>query len=308
MIEKLKKKVLIITSSIDLTTDYIIDLYKNKVDFYRMDVDNFSEYEIIIGDKNDWIIYSTYWKSSLKKKDLYSIYYRKPRLPDLSSYEYVYQNMIAKDIITLINGIVDDFDGKVLTKPYILRKTENKIFQLLYAKRNGFTVPKSFIGNSNEAAKIYSGKKSIIKPISIGKVNCGNEVEIYQTSYLSEIEEDISLTPVYLQNYIYKNYEIRMTYINGCFFPVRIDSKDKLDWRKNYSGHVYSIVDCPKDIINKCNCLLDDFDLKFGAFDFIVNENGEWVFLEVNPNGQWQWLEQALKLPISEKIIEYLIN
>lgn len=216
--------------------------------------------------------------------------------------------MIAKDIIALVNGIVDDYEGKVLTKPYILRKTENKVFQLLYAEKKGLSIPKSFIGNSNKAASTFLGTESIIKPLTTGKLISYNKTEIYQTNYFTEFDDDIAKTPIYLQEYENKKYEVRLTYINGFFFAVRIDSEDKLDWRKNYFGLKYSVIECPKPIANLCIKLLESFDLNFGAFDFIVNEYGEWVFLEVNPNGQWQWLEQKLKLPISEKIVNYLIE
>ena len=53
--------------------------------------------------------------------------------------------------------------------------------------------------------------------------------------------------------------------------------------------------------------LSDDFSLVFGAFDFIITPEGQWIFLEVNPNGQWLWLEQNLGLDISKRIVEYLI-
>lgn len=300
------KKILIITSSIDCTVDYIINKYRDSAEFYRFDIDMFSEYEIVIGGNRQWVIRCDKWE--LEKKDLYSIYYRKPRIPKLDEYEYDYRSMIAKDIISLVNGIVDDFEGKVLTKPYILRKTENKVFQLLYAEKNGLLIPKSFIGNSNEKALKFFEEKSIIKPLTTGKLVRHKGIEIYQTNYFTEFDDNIALTPIYLQEYENKKYEVRLTYIDGSFFTVRIDSEDKLDWRKDYSGLKYSIIECPKAIANLCVRLLKSFELAYGAFDFIVNENDEWVFLEVNPNGQWQWLEQKLELPISEKIVEYLVK
>jgi D-alanine-D-alanine ligase-like ATP-grasp enzyme len=52
--------------------------------------------------------------------------------------------------------------------------------------------------------------------------------------------------------------------------------------------------------------MMEDFHIVFGAFDFIVTPDDEWVFLEVNPNGQWLWLEESLQLDISQKIVEYL--
>lgn len=300
------KKILIITSSIDCTIDYILNKYRDTAEFYRFDIDMFSEYEIVIGGNRQWVICCDKWK--LQKKDLYSIYYRKPRIPNLDEYEYAYRSMIAKDIISLVNGIVDDFEGKVLTKPYILRKTENKVFQLLYAEKNGFLIPKSFIGNSNEKALKFFEEKSIIKPLTTGKLVRNKATEIYQTNYFTEFNDNIALTPIYLQEYKNKKYEVRLTYIDGSFFTVRIDSKDKLDWRKDYSGLKYSIIECPKDVATLCVRLLESFEMVYGAFDFIVNENDQWIFLEVNPNGQWQWLEQKLELPISERIVEYLIK
>ena len=50
------------------------------------------------------------------------------------------------------------------------------------------------------------------------------------------------------------------------------------------------------------------YNLNFGAFDYIVTPENEWIFLELNPNGQWLWLEEALNLDISEKIINYLLG
>ena len=60
--------------------------------------------------------------------------------------------MIAKDIISLINGIVDDFEGKVLTKPYILRKTENKTFSYFTLFVKDFNFPNHIL----ETVKIFA--------------------------------------------------------------------------------------------------------------------------------------------------------
>lgn len=300
------KKILIITSSIDCTVDYIVEKYKNSAEYYRFDVDKFSEYEIAIENKNQWTIKCNKWM--LKKEDLYSIYYRKPRLPKLDTFEYDYHGMVARDIMALLNGIVDDFEGKVLSKPSLLRKTENKVFQLLYAQKNGLNIPKSYIGNSNKCVSDFLVTKSIIKPLTTGKIIKHSGIELFHTNYISTLDDDISLSPVYLQEYENKKYEVRLTVINSSLFTVRIDSEDKLDWRRNYDNIRYTLIECPKNIEILCLNILNDFGLKYGAFDFIVNTNDDWVFLEVNPNGQWQWLEVELNLSISKEIINYLIN
>ena len=47
-----------------------------------------------------------------------------------------YHLLIQRDIISIINGIVDSFHGKVITKPSILRKTENKVYQMVYVSKH----------------------------------------------------------------------------------------------------------------------------------------------------------------------------
>jgi D-alanine-D-alanine ligase-like ATP-grasp enzyme len=47
-------------------------------------------------------------------------------------------------------------------------------------------------------------------------------------------------------------------------------------------------------------------DLRFGALDFLVTPEGEWVFLEINPNGQWAWIEENTGLPITSAIADIL--
>lgn len=306
--ETILKNILIITSSIDATVEYIINKFMDIANFYRLDVDLLGKYEISIGNEFEWTIKCLDWKIILFKKDVHSIYYRKPKFPNLNEFELEYRRMISYDIIALINGIVDSFDGKVLTKPSVLRKCENKTYQIIYAMKNDFLIPKSFIGNDNNEMQMYAENNTIIKPLSIGKIYKKDKYEVYQTSYFDKYEEDISLTPIYLQRYEEKKYEVRLTIINSKYFSVKIQSSNSLDWRKGDANNKYSIIDVPDVILKKSLKMLTDFDLNFGAFDFIVNPKDEWIFLEVNPNGQWQWLEHELNLSISNEIVSFLLE
>lgn len=299
------KKILIITSSIDETASYIIRKYSDLADFFRVNVDKFSEYRFCIGN-DDWSISDKY--ATINSENIYSIYYRKPMLPDLRIYDPQYHLLIQRDIISIINGIVDSFHGKVITKPSILRKTENKVYQMVYVSKHGWNIPKSYIGNDKLISNEYTKSLSIIKPLTTGKTYGQNGWELYQTNIFRGIEEDIDLTPVYLQHYIPKQYEVRITIIAKEVYAVRIDTKNKIDWRLDYQNHKYTLIACPENVIRKCYQMMTDFNLIFGAFDFIVTPENEWIFLEVNPNGQWLWLEQSLSLDISKKILDNLIS
>ena len=298
------KRILIITSSIDETASYIIRRYSDLADFFRVNVDKFSEYRFCI-ENDGWSISDKY--ATINSESIYSIYYRKPMLPDLRMYDPQYHLLIQRDIISIINGIVDSFGGRVITKPSILRKTENKVYQMIYASKHGWDIPKSYIGNDKLISNEYTKSLSIIKPLTTGKTYGKNGWELYQTNIFRGIEEDIDFTPVYLQHYIPKQYEVRITIIAKEVYAVRIDTKNKIDWRLDYQNHKYTLIACPENVIRKCYQMMTDFNLIFGAFDFIVTPENEWIFLEVNPNGQWLWLEQSLSLDISKRILDNLI-
>jgi len=47
-------------------------------------------------------------------------------------------------------------------------------------------------------------------------------------------------------------------------------------------------------------------DVVFGAFDFVIEPNGAWRFLECNANGQWLWLEHEVGLSIASALADLL--
>lgn len=171
----------------------------------------------------------------------------------------------------------------------------------------GFEFANSSIGTSVDNINDVISSGGIIKPLTTGKIVNGQKCELIQTSRIDTyIEEDISLTPIYVQEYVEKYYELRITIVDDKIYPVRIDAYNIVDWRVNQEYNKYSLVDIPKNIENKCLEMLKILNLKFGAFDFIVNKKEEFIFLEVNPNGQWLWLEEILDLNISQEIVRYL--
>ena len=51
---------------------------------------------------------------------------------------------------------------------------------------------------------------------------------------------------------------------------------------------------------------LKHLNIPFGAFDFILTPENEFVFLECNPNGQWLWIEELTGMTISQSIANWL--
>ena len=297
-------KILIITCSYDKTIDYIIEKNKYRANFFRFNVDLFADYGITISNSY-WEI--SYRNNTINSNTSLSIYYRKPTFPDTSDFAPEYRRIINSDILAIIDGLANSFSGVVLTKPYLLRQAENKIFQLIYAKSHSILMPKSFIGN-NDYWKCINDQR-IIKPISVGKIETSSGIAIIQTNLMHENDsyDSPELTPVYIQEYIKKSFEVRITVVDDDFFAVKIVSDNMIDWRAG-NNNQYEIIDIPIEIKKCIKMMMKDFQLRFGAIDYIVDVDGKWYFLEINPNGQWQWLECILGLSISDSIMNMLLG
>ncbi len=80
------------------------------------------------------------------------------------------------------------------------------------------------------------------------------------------------------------------------------------DWRADYRNLRYESVPVPEQVRLGMVAYLDRFGLSFGAFDFVVDPDGAWWFLECNPNGQWLWLQDEARQPIATAVAALLAD
>lgn len=305
------KSILIITNSFDKTATYIEKTYGNLAHFFRLNVDKINQYDITV--RQDKIsIKDLTSKQSISSEKIYSVYYRKISFPALSEYDSSYHLLMKSEIYSLIRGIADTVGSRALTRPSVLAKADNKIVQLKVAQECGLLVINSLITNNNFEAKKFIGNNDanfIVKPLSTGKIYYQNKIETIQTN-LVENKKILNLEkcPSYFQNYVKKSFELRITVVNGHLFPVKIISKDKIDWRSYKNQIEYYKAKVPVNIEQSIRKMMFNLNIKFAAFDFIVGTDNKYYFLELNANGQWQWLEKALNIPISLEIVRYLLG
>jgi glutathione synthase/RimK-type ligase-like ATP-grasp enzyme len=101
----------------------------------------------------------------------------------------------------------------------------------------------------------------------------------------------------------------RLTVVGGRMLAAAIHARSsaaELDWRADQQALAYETVEAPAEVAGGVARLMAALGLRFGALDFLVTHEGEWVFLEINPNGQWAFVEQATGLPIAAAIAEAL--
>ncbi len=196
---------------------------------------------------------------------------------------------------------------------------ENKYRQYSVARKMDLRIPnficsndKIFLANQfNDTEKVikfmnqefFRTEKGLYKGIYV------NKISITDLTKFSELGEN----PIILQDYIQKKYEVRYTVVGDDHFVCMIESQlSKIadtDWRRyDLANTPHSIIVPPEDIKEKITNFMRNFNLNYGAIDFIVSKDNDWYFLELNSMGQFLWIEDLTGLEISQSIAKWLIN
>ncbi|AGS80463.1 MvdC/MvdD family ATP grasp protein [Leptospira alstonii] len=317
-------KVLIITNKEDVTVDFVINkLIHLNANYLRLNTEELGSEIFIKIDpiKGEVLIKENSKKEALDLSTFDTVYYRRPKLPtgpnSLTNGELHFFSQELNVILEYINVFLDN--KLWLNKISNIRKAENKINQLSVAKNIGFTIPISLITNLPKEANAFINytERSILKPLKVGlieeeqlssKIVYTNEVN----QYFRDNIDRVGLLPVYLQEKIEKQFDIRVTIVGNKIFAAQIDSQSdetsKTDWRASRNILPHQRIQLPAKIERYCLELMKHFELNFAAIDLVLDKNDNYIFLEINPNGQWAWIEKILEYPISDSIARFLIS
>lgn len=314
-------KVLIITNKSDLTSDFIVKRLKERsISFYRFNTEELCKSVFVTFDfhKNVFILSDTILSRQFNIKEFSAVYFRRPELPNIN-----HDGLSSGEIQFLRNEFYYTLEGlyKILkdlywvSPVYAIREAENKIYQLELAKSVGFCIPDSIITNIyTDSLDFYNRNESncIIKPIKSGLIEDVNTPKVVFTNLLKENpqREQIELSPNFFQAHIKKTYDVRVTMVGDKAFAVLIDSQNNcetlVDWRRGEFLLKHTKIELSDKILKQCIALLKTLHLRFGAIDFILDTNEDFIFLEINPNGQWAWIEKQTGYDISNEIVNLL--
>lgn len=299
--------ILIISHTLDFTTDIIIDkLNKRNEPYYRLNT-NFPK-------SSDLSINFNYEEISSIRKEIKSIWIRRFLSPEFdNNLENI--DWMKKEFKAFIYNYINSFDLKIMSDPYSIDRAENKSFQLLIAQKLGFNIPKTLISsNKFEIIKFINSSQGryIIKPIYFNRLHDENGdyhifTNIISESDLSKIETSFEFPSIY-QEFIEKDYDIRVTVVGNDIFSAVVKSQQnditKIDWRRERIK--FEKYELPIELKNLCLEIVKSLGLNFGAIDLVKSIDGNYYFLEINPNGQWGWIEYDTDLQISDSIINWL--
>lgn len=316
--------ILIISDKHDVHADIVeekIRQCEREVFRLNLDVESLKK-AVITYDKNSWTIRQNDKKANSNDFDV--VWFRRAFV------ELLLEEKDSRDPNFLIwknewNKVLLGFYLSISDKPCLcpLKQSyaaENKFLQVSIAKEIGFNLPNNITTNDKKRLLDFTNDNGNNVVFKLHHQDFYKVDDSYKGIYVNKVTTDMlqefkdeGENPVTLQEYIDKSYEVRYTVVGTEHFCCRIDSQSssisKIDWRRyDIPNTPHYRIEAPDEIKTMVNRLIEKLDINYGAIDFIVNENNEWVFLEINPMGQWLWIEDLTGLEISAAICNWLIT
>ncbi|WP_019217965.1 hypothetical protein [Legionella tunisiensis] len=201
-------------------------------------------------------------------------------------------------------------------------RANSKLLQLKIATQCGMIIPTTLCSNDPKDIRYfllkYEEEGVIYKSLCANFWFEENKIKIAYTSKINFLDlprnKLLQLVPGIFQREVKKKYELRITCFGDYIVAAKLNSQrhpeGKIDWRAIPEGKMsIEPYKLPIELENKIREFMQTLGIVFGAFDFIVTPEGDYVFLEVNEQGQFLWLEEySSSFPMLDIFTNFLIN
>lgn len=312
--------VLILAREIEPQVDRVVEeLVARNVPVFRSDLAAFPQTLTLDAwlEPDGWNGTLATERRCVRLREIRSVWYRHPshfKLPEGMSRPE--RRHAAAEARVGVAGVLCSLDA--LWVNYPSREADAlKPRQLDVARRCGLRVPRSLVTNTALGVRNFAAR--VGGPLAGKNLSAASVVESnhLQTAYtrrlgpaeladLSGVETTAHLFQQYIDN---KAFEVRVTVVGERVFAAAIHAGSeaaRIDFRADYANLEYSAIDVPPPVRTGMLAFMRAFGLSFGAFDFAVTTDGEWIMFECNPFGQYGWLEDALDLPITSALADLL--
>jgi hypothetical protein len=258
--------------------------------------------------------------NQLKKDSIKSIWYRKYETYQLDEYSdnITILNSLFKEYFFYLNHLHRYFDGIRALGNGFHSMDPDKLFVLETAKKRDLFIP-DYIVTTQKSELIEFKKRHeliITKPIREGiTVNLSPEYKgtMYTSLVTDEIIDELPSTffPSLFQEYIKKEIELRIFYLDGKFYSTGVFSQLKgefVDYRyKNRERNQRMVVfKLPDEIELKLKQLMCDLNLNTGSIDMIKTKDFKYAFLEVNPVGLYDEISDNCNYYLDKEVSRWL--
>lgn len=233
-------------------------------------------------------------------EDVHAVWYRSPeayKMPDeLSVPEQQHALLEAK---YGLGGVLSSLPAFWVNHPARMADAAYKPVQLIRAHECGLTVPDTFITNEADMVRRFAAEGRTITKL-LGS-NTISEEGTRKLSWTRVLDADdladlrgVEVTTHLVQRWVPKSFEVRVIAMGEHLTAAAIhagNATSYVDWRSDYDALTYDLIDPPTEVTEGIHALMRAFGLVYGALDFVVTPEGDWVFLEINPAGQYGWIE-----------------
>ncbi|HUW09170.1 MAG TPA: hypothetical protein VM537_05535 [Anaerolineae bacterium] len=312
------------TNRSDHTADFgVVEMQRRGVPYFRFNTEDFPHAtrtslrfasEGITGGL-------TTTKGTVRLGDIHSVWFRRPLMPTPAReiVEPRARQFSTVESLAYIEGLWRTLDCFWVSKPDRIRAAESKLLQLKIARDLGFSIPNTLVTSDPDEARDFlaATNKVVYKPLRQSRLQHQRGAMLIFTSvvhdsHVSQLEA-VKYAPCIFQEYVPKQFEVRLTVFGTQVFATEIHSQTtedaKDDWRRSPARAVpHRAHTLPQKVEAKCVQLVETLGLAFGAIDMVLTPQGEYVFLEINPNGQWAWIEQRTGQRMSRSLVDLLVD
>ncbi|HAA17483.1 MAG TPA: grasp-with-spasm system ATP-grasp peptide maturase [Cytophagales bacterium] len=254
-------------------------------------------------------------ETTLHSKEIDRFWYRRGeinfdlKIGEDAHYDAGIREWLFRENTTIVDCIYHHLDSlKSINKPS--DNDINKLIVLVEAQKVGFKIPDSWVVDRKE--KLPYRPSYISKGLSFTGFRA-SDGQFYSAGTISGEGGQDEFSYSLFQEEIKKWVEVRTFHLDGENHSVSIFSQNnqqtKLDFR-NYDRERPNRVipfTLPHEIECKLNELMKVLSLDSGSIDLIVDQNGDYYFLEVNPIGQFLQVSNPGGYYLEEKIAKKLM-
>jgi glutathione synthase/RimK-type ligase-like ATP-grasp enzyme len=244
-------------------------------------------------------------------QNLEVVWWRKPQLfPQHGNWETPVHEFVQEQQIQFWAGLLAALPERIRWYNHFQKELQasRKIYQLEIALECGFLVPKTLITSNPMEARIFLQEHASVVCKELATTGSFWRPTQPVTKELQARFDSLSVCPVIFQEFISGEEDYRVIVIDDFIEAVAFDMKNS---RYPFDVSMDLLNRCrrteiPEGLKTKLQAYMKRLGLRYGAFDFRKNDQGEFVFFEVNPSGEFLFLDQQAETNISAQMARAL--
>ncbi|HET9638944.1 MAG TPA: hypothetical protein VFP12_07045 [Allosphingosinicella sp.] len=189
-------------------------------------------------------------------------------------------------------------EGQIwVNDPAAGERSDDKAWQLGFAREQGFETPETLISNDPERIRAFvAAGPSVVK--SLVPIHWQGRVAATRPIGIAQLARDraVAACPMIYQRLVEKSHELRVVVFGAELVACRIDSQKRAATVTDFRIGLYADLEVEQvELAPAVRASVLGFmraaGLLHASFDIAVDREGRPVFLEVNEQGQTLWIE-----------------